>query len=328
MGFLEGGHPLPWEESRRAIKYVRDHGIEQFLKVYDKVKHVSNDDLLWGDEVEYMVLRLKEGQSSEVKLSLRGAQIMSELVAKENNSQAEAQRQETCHWVPEFGAWMVEGTPGAPYSGFANDLLRVERNMRTRRARLLAALQPDEILPTVPAFPMMGVGQFTDPPHPPGGPTSESFFVPDAVINPHPRFGGLVRNIRQRRGEKVDIRMPRFKDTHTPAGTPAGGPPPKSLEEALKMDEVYMDAMAFGMGCCCLQARRSEPAPPPRPRPARRPSTGSAGQLRSVGQLRSAGRAGDLPGARRARVAPPVRPPRRALAHHARPHRRLAHRSR
>eukprot|EP00965_Chrysotila_dentata_P035386 1177293-Pleurochrysis_carterae.AAC.1 len=29
---------------------------------------------------------------------------------------------------------MVEGTPGGPYSGFAADLLRVERNMRIRRA--------------------------------------------------------------------------------------------------------------------------------------------------------------------------------------------------
>ena len=33
----------------------------------------------------------------------------------------------------------------------------------------------------------------------------------------------------------------------------AGGPPPSTAEEALQMEEVYMDAMAFGMGCCCLQ---------------------------------------------------------------------------
>lgn len=26
-----------------------------------------------------------------------------------------------------------------------------------------------------------------------------------------------------------------------------------SSEEAAKPDHVYMDAMAFGMGCCCLQ---------------------------------------------------------------------------
>ena len=106
----------------------------------------------------------------------------------------------------------------------------------------------------MPCFPRMGCSTFTDPPHPPGGAVSESFFVPDACINPHPRFAALVRNIRSRRGTKVDIRLPRFRDAHTPEGTPAGCPPPSTLEEALAMDEVYMDAMAFGMGCCCLQA--------------------------------------------------------------------------
>ena len=38
--------------------------------------------------------------------------------------------------------------------------------------------------------------------------------------------------------------MPRFQDAKTPAGTPAGCPPPETLQEALAMDEVYVDAMA------------------------------------------------------------------------------------
>lgn len=45
---------------------------------------------------------------------------------------------------------------------------RVETNMRLRRARLLTALEPHEICPSVTAFPLMGVGLFTDPPLPPG----------------------------------------------------------------------------------------------------------------------------------------------------------------
>lgn len=40
--------------------------------------------------------------------------------------------------------------------------------MRLRRARLLTVLGPDEICPSVTAFPLMGVGAFTDPPLPPG----------------------------------------------------------------------------------------------------------------------------------------------------------------
>ena len=63
---------------------------------------------------------------------------------------------------------MVESTPSKPYTGYATDLLRVESNMRLRRKRLLTSLNRDEIAPTVVAFPLMGVGEFTDPVAPPG----------------------------------------------------------------------------------------------------------------------------------------------------------------
>ena len=193
-----------------------------------------------------------DSNAGTVKISLRGAEILQELISKETKLSHPDTRYERCHWVPEYGSWMIEATPEAPYAGFAADLLRVEQNMKVRRARLLAALKPNEICPTVPCFPLLGVGTFTEPPHPPGGPTAQSLFVPDALINPHPRFPALTANIRERRGAKVDIRVPRFRDTNTPHGV-VGAPPPATVEEALKMDEVYMDAMAFGMGCCCLQ---------------------------------------------------------------------------
>ena len=56
---------------------------------------------------------------------------------------------EGCTWHPEFGGWMIESTPSRPYSKFASDLLRVERNMIVRRRRLLSLLLPDEIAPYV-----------------------------------------------------------------------------------------------------------------------------------------------------------------------------------
>ena len=68
---------------------------------------------------------------------------------------------------------------------------------------------------------------------------SESVDVPDAAISPIPRFAALTKNIRERRGSKVDIRVPMFKDRATPA---------EALAEGIKMD-----CMAYGMGCCCLQ---------------------------------------------------------------------------
>jgi glutamate--cysteine ligase catalytic subunit len=56
---------------------------------------------------------------------------------------------EECIWHPEFGGWMVESTPAKPYSNYANDLLRVEKNMIIRRRRLMSALHENEIAPTV-----------------------------------------------------------------------------------------------------------------------------------------------------------------------------------
>ena len=79
-----------------------------------------------------------------------------------------------------------------------------------------------------------------------------SAFLSDDVINPHPRFATLTRNIRKRRGRKVDIRVPLFQDSKTDVtvGHKVVGNDGKTEEVA---KEIYMDSMGFGMGCCCLQ---------------------------------------------------------------------------
>ena len=63
--------------------------------------------------------------------------------------------------------------------------------------------------------------------------------VPDEIISPNPRFAALTRNIRIRRGSKVDIRVPIKRERYT-------------REEDLR-EGIRMDAMAYGMGSCCLQ---------------------------------------------------------------------------
>ena len=75
-------------------------------------------------------------------------------------------------------------------------------------------------------------------------PASTSKFVIDKTINPHPRFAGLVQSIRERRGEKVDIRVPIYKDVNTNVTEPT--------DEEPYPGSIYMDAMHFGMGQCCL----------------------------------------------------------------------------
>jgi hypothetical protein len=60
----------------------------------------------------------------------------------------------------------------------------------------------------------------------------------------------------------VAINMPIFKDTNTPSPFIDPTIPwdrdvfpedKEAKEGAAKPDHIYMDAMAFGMGCCCLQ---------------------------------------------------------------------------
>ena len=73
----------------------------------------------------------------------------------------------------------------------------------------------------------------------------------EAINNAHPRFKTLTRNIRERRGEKVIINVPIYVDSNTPRpfieSLPAAG------SERSRPDQIYMDAMGFGMGCSCLQ---------------------------------------------------------------------------
>lgn len=72
----------------------------------------------------------------------------------------------------------------------------------------------------------------------------------------------LTANIRRRRGAKVEINMPIFHDRNTPRPFIDPTIPydrdlfkhdKEAKNGAAKPDHIYMDAMAFGMGCCCLQ---------------------------------------------------------------------------
>lgn len=268
MGLLTVGKPLSPEETFRLSQYIRDHGITQFLNNYFKVKDLSNDELRYGDEIECGIFVINP-QTKEIRISLRSAELRELL--QENEKQCEHQS-EGATWHPEFGAWMIESTPSRPYTNFASDLLRVERNMILRRTRLLSVLRPNEIAPTVTTFPLFGVGPpeaFIENAAPFAAPASHSIYAPDYVINPHPRFSALTRNIRERRGEKVNIQVPLFQDTDTPEFlrqqilSSSGATIPSSLLSGHPLSNgngniesgtnIHMDAMCFGMGLCCLQ---------------------------------------------------------------------------
>lgn len=51
MGLLSEGSPLSWEETKKLSPHVREHGIEQFIHLYARLRDRQGDVLKWGDEV-------------------------------------------------------------------------------------------------------------------------------------------------------------------------------------------------------------------------------------------------------------------------------------
>uniref|UniRef100_A0A4X1UKQ4 Glutamate--cysteine ligase n=1 Tax=Sus scrofa TaxID=9823 RepID=A0A4X1UKQ4_PIG len=213
MGLLSQGSPLSWEETQRHADHVRRHGILQFLHIYHAVKDRHKDVLKWGDEVEYMLVSF-DHESKKVQLVLSGEELLETL-------QEKGERTNPNHptlWRPEYGSYMIEGTPGQPYGGTMSEFNTVEDNMRKRRKEATSLLGENQALCTITSFPST-----------------------------------LTRNIRHRRGEKVVINVPIFKDKNTPSPFIETFPEDDEAAKASKPDHIYMDAMGFGMGNCCLQ---------------------------------------------------------------------------
>ncbi|GAA5871784.1 hypothetical protein JCM16303_000863 [Sporobolomyces ruberrimus] len=264
MGLLALGTPLPWSEAKKHADYVREHGIEQFLSVWEKLKDRTGDRLLWGDEIEYMIISYDD-EDKNARLSLRQEEILADLHSDAAKRKEGNPGKSACIPVfhPEYGRYMLESTPGEPYGATLEDLLLVEGNMRFRRKLAQSRMKPNEVPVTLTSFPRLGApGVFTDPYHKPGGGVARSLFLPDEVINQHVRFPTLTANIRRRRGSKVAINMPIYVDDKTPRPFVDPTVPrdrndwpedANAREGAALDDHIYLDSMGFGMGCCCLQ---------------------------------------------------------------------------
>lgn len=191
------------DENNKAIPHVSEHGIQQFLHSYKANEGRDNDPFLWGEELEHLLVHAENGR---VSLSLDAAETMDRLTERKDNNAV---------WHPEYGSFMAESTPDAPYDLSVESLCSVEKSMRTRYKQLDEEAPPGTFGMTLVTFPLMGVGKFTTSDSTESA-YSESLFVPDVCINrTHPRFSNLTRNIRLRRGRKVCIQVPLFMDKHT-----------------------------------------------------------------------------------------------------------------
>ncbi|KKA26882.1 hypothetical protein TD95_003254, partial [Thielaviopsis punctulata] len=222
--------------------------------------------MLWGDEIEYLVVVYSEDKPA-VLVSLRQAEILDQLSTLKSVKLQDASGAVKEHTMPvfhpEFGRFMLETTPGKPWGSGIKDLLEVEPDMRLRRKLARAHMLPTEYPITLTTFPRLGSpGVFSDPYYPPSGDKLRSQFVPDEIANPHIRFPTLAANIRSRRGRKVQVNVPVFFDENTPKPwvDPTVNfnmhtwPEDADVRNGAAPDNfIHMDAMAFGMGSCCLQ---------------------------------------------------------------------------
>jgi len=243
---------------------VRAWGIEQLLAIWRNAKGKERDALLWGDEVEYLVV-CYDHHHRKVRLSLRQADILAALASDEALLQQGGgvpEENPAPVFHPEFGRFMLEATPGKPWGIGFRDLLDVEPNMKWRRAIAKDHMESTEFPITLTTFPRLGSVDCIVPAYPVSGPKLRSQFVPDEIANPHIRFPTLAANIRWRRGKKVQVNVPVFKDEKTswPWKDPTVNynlhqwPEDDDVRQGAAQDNfIHMDAMAFGMGSCCLQ---------------------------------------------------------------------------
>ncbi|KAH7718887.1 Glutamate--cysteine ligase catalytic subunit [Aphelenchoides avenae] len=254
MGLLTKGTPLSWNETVQYVDYIKKHGIAQFINLYHRLQDRQGDQLKWGDEIEYTIVKF-DHENKRVRVSLRADDLLKRLLAQEEVNKMVGSENRAL-WRPEFAAYMIEGTPGVPYGGLMSCFNVVESNMLLRRAEVTQLLKLNESLISL-SYPALGTPDFTDPPTKPNPDDPEgagrSVFYPDeAIYQGHPRFKNLVRNIRGRRGAKVATNVPIFKDKNTPSPFVEEFTDAEAKAAALP-DHIYMDHMGFGMGLCCLQ---------------------------------------------------------------------------
>lgn len=90
-------------------------------------------------------------ENRKVQLLLNGGDVLETL-------QEKGERTNPNHptlWRPEYGSYMIEGTPGQPYGGTMSEFNTVEDNMRKRRKEATSVLGEHQALCTITSFPRL-----------------------------------------------------------------------------------------------------------------------------------------------------------------------------
>lgn len=84
MGLLNVGTSLSWEEVKKLSSYVRDRGIMQFINIYKNAKNREPDELKWGDEIEYILVKFNKNEQ-KVQVLLKSSELLQKLNERKLN---------------------------------------------------------------------------------------------------------------------------------------------------------------------------------------------------------------------------------------------------
>lgn len=152
MGLLSLGEPLSWEETKKHAEHVRQHGIKQFLSIFKARRNRSDEFLKWGDEIEYIIVKFDD-ENKKVRVSLRAEELLKKLQADED-----AGLETESLWRPEFGMYMVEGTPGLPYGIDRSPLEKYLMKLEEENGHVSSASRDQEIISNIEEVRKGGIG--------------------------------------------------------------------------------------------------------------------------------------------------------------------------
>ena len=226
MALLSNGTPLTWTEASKKREFIKEHGIQQFIECFNEHKGRCGDARTFGHELEYMIVHGEDGTL------WTGAAELIPILNEESKYREDSVLKPK--FLTEYGSFMIECIPSVAFPEDMNEaLVLIEPAVKQHREVLTEGLPETTKGLTLTTFPLLGLPEGTRSANDGNLISQSQYHVPDELINKHPRYATLTRNIRARRGSKVDIRVPADDDVDSTA--------------------IHMDAMVFGMGNCCLQ---------------------------------------------------------------------------
>ncbi|ETB60260.1 hypothetical protein YYC_02578 [Plasmodium yoelii 17X] len=131
MGFLKIGTPLSWEDVQNVKSLIRLYGILQFVHSYKCNKDRKDEHIMFGDEIEYIIIR-NDDKIKESSALLCATDLIDEMMNLESGNDC----QYGSHWTPEYSSFTIEGTPSVPFKFELNSSYFIEHCMKIRRNKL------------------------------------------------------------------------------------------------------------------------------------------------------------------------------------------------